>query len=92
MGSKDVYSEDWWAEHNNENRCGAHRKSGERCLKQRVAGGVFYRLRGAFEGGGERGNRVEVAFAEARDFSLHGCDREKGFPRVSWPEFQGRSR
>ena len=25
-GSKEAYSEDWWAEHSNENRCVAHRK------------------------------------------------------------------
>src|SRR5690242_16666039 len=34
VGSREVNSEDWWAEHGNENRCVvAYQKTAERCLK-----------------------------------------------------------
>jgi hypothetical protein len=46
MGSKEVYSDDWWDEHDNENRCVPHRKNGERCLKIAIRGARVCRFHG----------------------------------------------
>lgn len=46
MPSKDVYSDDWWAAHNDEKRCVAHRKNGEQCLKPAKKGMNVCRVHG----------------------------------------------
>lgn len=38
MGSKEVYSEDWWDDYDNENRCVAHEKDGSQCSKAAIRG------------------------------------------------------
>lgn len=49
MGSTEVYSEDWWAAHDNENRCAAHSsRTGGQCLKAAIRGTTVCR----FHGGG----------------------------------------
>jgi hypothetical protein len=50
MGSTEVYSEDWGADHHNENPCAAHRKNGERCLKIAIRGGLVCRFHGGAAG------------------------------------------
>jgi hypothetical protein len=46
MPSKYVCSEDWWAEHHDENRCVAHKKTGEQCLKAAIRGAAVCRFHG----------------------------------------------
>jgi hypothetical protein len=46
VGSKEVYSEGWWAEHNNENRCVAHRKNRNQCHLPARRGGTVCRFHG----------------------------------------------
>jgi hypothetical protein len=50
VGSKEVYSEDWWAEHFNQNRCVAHRKTGDQCLKAAIRGANVCRFHGGAAG------------------------------------------
>jgi hypothetical protein len=50
VGSKEVYLEDWWSKHRNENRCVAHRKIGERCLKAAIRGANVCRFHGELLG------------------------------------------
>ncbi len=47
MPSEDVYSDDWWLDRNDQNRCVAHRKNGERCLKPAIRGATVCRTHGA---------------------------------------------
>jgi len=46
MPSEDVYSDDWWLDRNDQNRCVAIRKSGERCLKPANRGMTVCRTHG----------------------------------------------
>lgn len=46
MPSEDVYSDDWWLDRNDQNRCVAHRKNGERCLKPAIRGATVCRTHG----------------------------------------------
>jgi hypothetical protein len=66
VGSKEVYSEDWWAEHNNENRCGAHRKNGERCMKIAIRGATVCRFHGGAAGHVKRKARERLELAADR--------------------------
>ena len=66
MGSQEVYSEDWWDEHNNENRCGAHRKNGERCLKIAIRGARVCRFHGGAAGHVKRKARERLELAADR--------------------------
>lgn len=66
MGSTEVYSEDWWAEHGNENRCVAHRKSGEQCLKSAIRGGNVCRFHGGAAGHVRRKARERLELAADR--------------------------
>jgi hypothetical protein len=66
VGSKEVYSEAWWAEHNNENRCGAHRKNGERCLKIAIRGATVCRFHGGAAGHVRRKARERLELAADR--------------------------
>ena len=66
MGSKEVYSEDWWAEHDNENRCVAHRKNGDRCLKIAIRGASVCRFHGGAAGHVKRKARERIQLAADR--------------------------
>ena len=66
MGSKEVYSEDWWVEHSNENRCVAHRKNGERCLKAAIRGANVCRFHGGAAGQVRRKARERIELAADR--------------------------
>ena len=66
MGSKEVYSEDWWVENENENRCVAHRKSGERCLKIAIRGARVCRFHGGAAGQVRRKARERLELAADR--------------------------
>ncbi|WP_142392648.1 hypothetical protein [Mycobacterium sp. 3519A] len=46
MPSEDVYSDDWWLDRNDQNRCVAVRKNGERCLKPANRGMTVCRTHG----------------------------------------------
>ncbi|TAM64115.1 hypothetical protein [Mycobacterium sp.] len=46
MPSEEVYSDDWWLERNDQNRCVATRKNGERCLKPANRGMTVCRTHG----------------------------------------------
>lgn len=46
MPSEDVYSDDWWLDRNDQNRCVAVRKNGERCLKPANRGTTVCRTHG----------------------------------------------
>lgn len=46
MPSEDVYSDDWWLDRNDQNRCVAIRKCGERCLKPANRGMTVCRTHG----------------------------------------------
>ena len=46
MPSEDVYSDDWWLDRNDQNRCVAIRKNGERCLKPANRGMTVCRTHG----------------------------------------------
>ncbi|MDO3398678.1 hypothetical protein QWI29_01415 [Mycolicibacterium neoaurum] len=46
MGSKEVYTEDWWAVNGNQNRCTEIRKTGYRCLKSAIRGATVCRFHG----------------------------------------------
>jgi len=46
MPSEDVYSDDWWLDRNDQNRCVAIRKTGERCLKPANRGMTVCRTHG----------------------------------------------
>ncbi|WP_460356534.1 hypothetical protein [Mycobacterium sp. ZZG] len=46
MPSTEVYSDDWWLDRNDENRCVAVRKNGERCLKPANRGTTVCRTHG----------------------------------------------
>lgn len=46
MPSEDVYSDDWWLDRNDQNRCVAIRKNGERCLKPALRGTTVCRSHG----------------------------------------------
>ena len=51
MGSTQVYSEDWWAAHDNQNRCAAHSsRTGELCLKAAIRGATVCRFHGGAAG------------------------------------------
>ena len=66
MGSKEVYSEDWWAVHRDENRCVAHRKNGEQCLKAAIRGGNVCRFHGGAAGHVRRKARERLELAADR--------------------------
>ena len=66
MGSKEVYSADWWEEHDNENRCVAHRKSGEHCLKIAIRGARVCRFHGGAAGHVKRKARERLELAADR--------------------------
>jgi hypothetical protein len=44
--SKEVYSDDWWLDRNDVNRCLAHRKNGDQCLKPAIRGANVCRTHG----------------------------------------------
>lgn len=46
MPSEDVYSDDWWLDRNDQNRCVAIRRNGERCLKPANRGMTVCRTHG----------------------------------------------
>jgi hypothetical protein len=46
MPSTEVYSDDWWLDRNDQNRCVAVRKNGERCLKPAYRGTTVCRTHG----------------------------------------------
>lgn len=46
MPSEDVYSDDWWLDRDDQNRCVAIRKNGERCLKPANRGMTVCRTHG----------------------------------------------
>lgn len=46
MPSTEVYSDDWWLDRNDQNRCVAVRKNGERCLKPANRGTTVCRTHG----------------------------------------------
>lgn len=46
MPSEEVYSDDWWLDRNDQNRCVAIRKNGERCLKPANRGMTVCRTHG----------------------------------------------
>jgi hypothetical protein len=46
MPSKEVYSDDWWLDRNDQNRCVAIRKNGEQCLKPANRGTTVCRTHG----------------------------------------------
>lgn len=46
MPSEDVYSDDWWLDRDDQNRCVAIRKNGERCLKPANRGATVCRTHG----------------------------------------------
>ncbi|MBY0290145.1 MAG: hypothetical protein K2X52_23825 [Mycobacteriaceae bacterium] len=46
MPSEDVYSDDWWLDRKDQNRCVAIRKNGERCLKPANRGMTVCRTHG----------------------------------------------
>lgn len=66
MGSTEVYSEDWWDAHDNENRCVAHRKNGERCLKIAIRGARVCRFHGGAAGHVKRKARERLELAADR--------------------------
>jgi hypothetical protein len=61
-----MYSEDWWAEHDNENRCAAHRKGGERCRKIATRGARVCRFHGGAAGHVKRKARERLELAADR--------------------------
>jgi hypothetical protein len=66
VGSNDVYSEDWWAKHRNENRCVAHRKNGDECLKAAIRGANVCRFHGGAAGHVRRKARERIELAADR--------------------------
>jgi hypothetical protein len=66
MGSKEVYSEDWWDEHDNQNRCVAHKKSGDRCLKISIRGARVCRFHGGAAGHVRRKAKERLELAADR--------------------------
>jgi hypothetical protein len=66
MGSKEVYSEGWWDEHDNQNRCVAHRKNGEQCLKAAIRGANVCRFHGGAAGHVRRKARERIELAADR--------------------------
>ena len=66
MGSKEVYSEGWWDEHDNQNRCVAHRKNGRQCLKAAIHGGNVCRFHGGAAGHVRRKARERLELAADR--------------------------
>ena len=66
MGSKEVYSEDWWHGHESQNRCVAHRKNGEQCLKAAIRGGNVCRFHGGAAGHVRRKARERLELAADR--------------------------
>jgi hypothetical protein len=66
MGSQEVYSEDWWDEHDNENRCVADRKNGERYLKIAIRGARVCRFHGGAAGHVKRKARERLELAADR--------------------------
>jgi hypothetical protein len=63
VGSKEVHSENWWPEHDNENRCVAHRKNAEQCLKAAIRGGNVCRFHGGAAGHVRRKARERLELA-----------------------------
>jgi hypothetical protein len=66
VGSKEVYSEDWWSQHRDENRCVAHRKNGDQCLKAAIRGGHVCRFHGGAAGHVRRKARERLELAADR--------------------------
>jgi hypothetical protein len=66
VGSKEVYSEDWWDEHDNQNRCVAHRKNGEQCMKTTIRGANVCRFHGGAAGHVKRKARERIELAMDR--------------------------
>jgi hypothetical protein len=66
MGSKEVYSEVWWDEHDNQNRCVAHRKTGDRCLKIAIRGARVCRFHGGAAGHVRRKAKERLELAADR--------------------------
>lgn len=61
-----VYSEDWWDDHGNQNRCVAHRKNGEQCLKAAIRGANVCRFHGGAAGHVRRKARERIELAANR--------------------------
>lgn len=66
MGSKEVYSEDWWLDHNDENRCIAHKKDGSQCSKAAIRGANVCRFHGGAAGHVRRKARERIELAADR--------------------------
>ncbi|OBK18586.1 hypothetical protein [Mycobacterium asiaticum] len=67
MGSAEVYSEGWWADHDNENRCVAHSsRTGDQCLKAAIRGGTVCRFHGGAAGHVKRKAKERLELAADR--------------------------
>lgn len=66
MGSTEVYSEDWWDDHDNENRCVAHKKDGSQCAKAAIRGTTVCRFHGGAAGQVKRKARERLELAADR--------------------------
>jgi hypothetical protein len=90
VGSKEVYSEDWWAQHRDENRCVAHRKNGDQCLKAAIRGGNVCRFHGVAAGHVRRKARERLELAadrmarELRSSPGTWCTRSSCDSSTSW--------